>query len=219
MNILIIEDNRKLANNVAVILKENTYNAMVSYKGKDGLEKALKEDFDLIILDLALPDIDGIDVCKKLRSNKKKTPILMLTARIDIESKVEGLDCGADDYLTKPFESKELLARIRALTRRSSQVKRSKIKVGKSIEVDLASKSVRKNKTEIDLSPIEMRILEFLLLNKGKAKSAVEIYESAWGTENSEVLFSNSLKVHIAHLRRKLGNDIIKTVKGYGYMI
>jgi DNA-binding response OmpR family regulator len=143
----------------------------------------------------------------------------MLTARISLESKIEGLDCGADDYLTKPFLMDELLARLRALSRRNSKVKASTIIINGTLIIDQKAKSVRVNEKLIKLSPTEYRILEFLAINRGESKSHLEIYESVWGSQNSDILTSDTLKVHIASLRKKIGKDVIKTVREQGYMI
>ncbi|MBN2015296.1 response regulator transcription factor [Candidatus Dojkabacteria bacterium] len=219
MNILIIEDNKKLAENIKSVLKSENYNVEIALKGEEGLEKILTGSYNLVILDLALPDIDGIEICRRLRKKGVRTPILMLTARIDLESKVEGLDCGADDYITKPFDMEELLARIRALLRRNSRMKSSTITINDSVQVDLAEKSVKKAGKKIRLSPMEMRIIEFLLINRNKVKNASEIYEHVWGCHDSDILFSDSLKVHVSRIRKKLGGNTIKTVGGFGYLI
>lgn len=219
MNILIIEDNKKLAENIKTVLVHEKYVAEISNSGQDGINKACCNTYDLIILDLGLPDIDGIEVCNRLRKNNILSPILMLTARIDLESKVEGLDIGADDYLTKPFLMDELLARIRALLRRDSSHKQVEINIGNDIKINISNKSVFLRDEIVALSPNEYKIFEYLVLNKGGVRNATEIYESVWGSDNSEILFSDTLKVHIARIRKKLGADVIKTVKGFGYLI
>ena len=218
MNILIVEDNKKLARNIATVLRKQKYNVDLAFVGGDGLEMAQINSYGLVILDLALPDIDGVEVCCTLREEESSVPILMLTARVDLHSKVNGLDSGADDYLTKPFLMDELLARVRALMRRASKCKKSSIKLG-SVTIDLAGKTVKKDGGNIKLSPREMGLLEFLVFNKGKTKSASEIYESVWGSHDSDILFSDTLKVHVANLRKKLGKGILKTVTGFGYVI
>jgi len=219
MNILLIEDNIKMAENIKTVLCHEGYNVTHHEMGQKGFSEACINNYNLIILDLTLPDIDGIEVCQKLRKNKCITPILMLTARIDIDSKVDGLDSGADDYLTKPFLMDELLARIRSLIRRDSKNKSSLIQLVGNISINLASKQVLKSNLEVKLSPIQYNILELLAVNQGKNMSQLEIYELVWGTDNSEVLISDTLKVHIATIRKKLGKNIIKTVRDQGYMI
>lgn len=219
MNILLIEDNEKLAENISNVLRLENYKVTSCTVGKEGLTESLVNNYDLIILDLALPDIDGIKICTKIRADSCKTPILMLTARIGIDSKVEGLDSGADDYLTKPFLMDELLARIRALVRRNSRNKSTQIQINKNVKVDLAAKKVSRNNKELRLSPTEYRVLEFLVINQGKSVTQVEIYEGVWGSNNSDIFISDTLKVHIATLRKKIGDNIIKTVRSQGYMI
>lgn len=218
MNILLVEDNQKLSDNIKTVLTGNNYIVDQAFDAESALTKAIDNSYDLIILDLALPDGDGIDICKKIRNNAITTAILMLTARINLESKVEGLDEGADDYLTKPFLMEELLARIRALTRRNSVNKQSEIVV-QNLSINLTTKTVKKKNEEIQLSPIEMRILELLILKRGKTLSAMEMYESVWGSHDEDITFSDALKVHMSRLRKKIGEEIIKTIPGFGYII
>jgi DNA-binding response OmpR family regulator len=217
--ILIIEDNQKLAANITKVLaSENFATLSVSFGGK-GLQKAVYGRFDLIILDLNLPDLDGIQVCKQIREKSIKTPILMLTARIDLESKVEGLDLGADDYLTKPFLMDELIARVRAILRRSQLTKPRKMQI-ENWEIDLNLKQIinQETKKNAALAPLEFKIIEFLLENQGEVKTSEQIYKRVWG-DNTGSLFSTSLKVHIASIRKNLGADFIQTKKGFGYYI
>jgi DNA-binding response OmpR family regulator len=218
MRILVVEDNQKLASNIGVILRHQNYVVEIVNSGNAAIEQAQLNDYQLIILDLGLPDIDGIEVCRQLRSAEVTAPILMLTARIDLESKVTGLDTGADDYLTKPFLPEELLARVRALLRRQEASKVNVIIIA-DLKVNLATRQVWEKDRLVDLSPIELRILEFLLLARGSAKNAAEICSAVWGERESDAMFSDTLKVHIARLRKKLQADIIKTVPGWGYMI
>ncbi len=208
-----------MAENIATVLRHENYFIDIANDGETGLHKASTKNYNLVILDLNLPLLDGIEVCKKIREIGTKTPIIMLTARIDLDSRVEGLDSGADDYLTKPFMMEELTARIRALLRRESKVKNTKIELPGKITMDLAAKQISKKGIEVNLSPVEIRILEYLVTNRGHVKSPTEIYENAWGLYNEDVIFSDSLKVHIARIRKKLDPDIIKTVKGFGYVI
>lgn len=217
MNILIVEDNAKLAKNLEVILTQQNYCVDLAANASEGLRKAKINAYNLIILDLGLPDMDGIKVCEELRGSGADLPILMLTARIDTSSKVEGLDKGADDYLTKPFKIDELLARIRVLLRRKSDQKSPEIEFAGNVRIDLNRKKVQKDGEKVELTPIEFRILEFLAYAKGEVRSHDEIYEAAWGNLADDMAFSKSLKVHIAGIRKKLGKDIIKTSKGFGY--
>ena len=218
MNILLVEDNHKLSDNIKTVLKGNNYIVDQAFTAEEGLTKSVEHVYDLIILDLALPDGDGIDICRTMREQHITTSILMLTARMNLESKVEGLDGGADDYLTKPFLMEELLARIRALTRRSSVSKQTELSI-QDLTINLSTKTVKKEEEKIQLSPIEMRILELLILKRGLTVSATEIYESVWGSHDEDIIFSDALKVHMSRLRKKIGESIIKTVPGFGYSI
>jgi len=218
MQILLVEDTKKIAENISDVLRFEHFTVAVASTGEEALELIEVNTYDLIILDLSLPDIDGQEVTKILRKNKVTTPLLMLTARIDLDSKIEGLNSGADDYLTKPFLMDELLARVKALLRRTSSNKSNTVEI-KDLEIDLNTRQLKKNDQVVALSPIEMNILEFLIMNQGVVQSASQIYESVWGSHNSDVLFSDTLKVHIARLRKKIGADIIKTVPGSGYVI
>jgi DNA-binding response OmpR family regulator len=219
MNILVIEDNKKIGQNIQTVLNLVGYEVDLALTGDQGLEFFYSNKYDLIILDLALPDIDGFDICQQIREEGSAIALLMLTARIDLESKVKGLDKGADDYLTKPFLMDELLARVRALLRRQGNIKQTEFEIGDKVKVDLTKKKVTIDGNDGSLSPIEFRIIEYLLHFKGETRNAQQIYESVWGSDDSEILFSDKLKVHIAHIRKKLGNNIIKTVTGFGYMI
>jgi two-component system OmpR family response regulator/two-component system response regulator QseB len=218
MQILVIEDNFKLAANLKVILEGQGYGVSLAAKGTDGLNQIQAQEFDLIILDLNLPDIDGMEVCKIIRNLEVSIPILMLTARVDMDSKVKGLDLGADDYLTKPFEAEELLARIRVLLRRESKSKSAIIDLGE-IRVDLRCKKIYVKGIATAMSTTEMRIIEYLLNNRGKVCSQMDVYQSVWGDEVDSVMFSDTLKVHIARIRKKLGKDLIQTQLGQGYFI
>jgi len=218
MNILLIEDNKKMGENIATVLKSENYIIDTVGTVINAQYAVADNAYDLIILDLALPDGDGIALCKELRDQGFTNPILMLTAKISLESKVEGLDSGADDYLTKPFLMEELLARIRALSRRFSSEKQSEIRIG-DLTIDLSTKTIRRRTILIELSPIEMRIIECLLLSKGHIKTSTELYDSVWGGSEADIAFSETLKVHISRLRKKIGKEIIQTVPGFGYII
>ncbi len=222
MRILVVEDEQKLANAVKKSLEVEGYAVDTYQDGADGLEAALNEEYDLVILDLGLPSMDGLEICKRLRSKKKLIPILMLTARDAVKNKIEGLDHGADDYIIKPFDFEELLARIRALLRRP-QENRSPVLSAGDITFDPVAKNVTRGKTEIALSLKEMALLEYLLRNKGKVVSKTQIIEHVWGGEADP--FSNVVDVYIGYLRNKLekpfakSDKLIITVKGIGYKI
>jgi len=217
MHILIIEDQEKLADNIRQFLELEHYAVTVAHDGKEGFEKAMTQEVDLIILDINLPGMDGYLICTMLRQQKKNMPILMLTARTKQQEIVHGLNIGADDYLAKPFDLDELLARVRSLLRRKGEDKNPLLKTG-DITLDTNTHEVRKNDKKIGLSPKEYGLFEFLLRNKGMAQERTGIIEHVWGGRE-ELMFSQTVDVHIAYLRRKLGKEVIETVPGKGYLI
>jgi len=217
MSILIIEDNQKLATNIQQYLQAERFAVAVANDGEVGLQRARTETYDLIILDLNLPKRDGLEVCTLLRKEGLATPILMLTARVGTEHIVEGLNTGADDYLVKPFELDELLARVRALMRRATEKKDPLLRSGQ-LELNTLSHEVWYRKSPVQLSPKEYSLLEFLLQHAGEAQSRLSIIEHVWG-EDADLLFSQTVDVHVAYLRRKLGREVIKTIPGTGYLI
>lgn len=217
MNILLIEDQEKLAANISAFLRTETYAVTVSRDGKDGFEKAMTQAFDVVILDVNLPSIDGYRICSMLRESKKNMPILMLTARATQQEVIHGLNIGADDYLTKPFDLDELLARVRALLRRKSEEKAPILKTG-NITVDTNTREVKKDDMKVSLSPREYALFEFLLRKKGRVQERPTIIEHVWGGRD-DLMFSQTVDVHVAYLRRKLGKSVIETVPGQGYMI
>ena len=220
MRILIIEDEKKVASFIKKGLEEEYYAADIASDGKEGLKLAENEDYDLIIMDIMLPFIDGMTLTSELRKRKIPTPILMLTVRDSTDSKIEGLDAGADDYLTKPFAFEELLARIRALLRRNEKAKVSTLKV-KGITLDLISHRVIKDGIEIILTQKEFSILEYLLRNKNKVVSRTKlvehVYDYHFDTE------TNIIDVFINKLRTKIepgsATPLIHTIRGVGYII
>lgn len=217
MHILLIEDEKKLANNIRQYLEAETYAVAVEHDGKAGFERAMTQDFDVIILDINLPGMDGYVICSMLREHKKNVPILMLTARTKQKEIVYGLNIGADDYLTKPFDMEELLARLRAIIRRQSADKQAELKAG-DIVVDPNTRKVTRKGKEVDLAPKEYALLEFLMRNKGMVQDRPNIIEHVWGSRD-DLLFSQTVDVHIAYLRRKVGKDTIETVPGKGYLV
>jgi len=217
MHILLIEDQQKLADNTAKLLKLEHYTVTVAYDGRDGFEKALTQGIDLVILDINLPGMDGYLICSMLRQHGKKMPILMLTAKGKQQEIVHGLDIGGDDYLTKPFDFEELLARVRALLRRGPTTHSPILTTG-TITLNPSAKEVMKGKKKIDVSPKEFALLEYLLRNKGIAQDRPSIIEHVWGG-NDDLLFSQTVDVHIAYLRKKIGKSAIMTIPGRGYMI
>lgn len=217
MHILLIEDQEKLAENIRQFLELERYAVTVAYDGKEGFEKAMTQEVDLLILDVNLPGMDGYLICSMLREHKKNMPILMLTARTKQQEIVHGLNLGADDYLGKPFDLDELLARVRALLRRKSDEKQPQLTTG-SIVLDTNTHEVRRDGRRIDLSPKEYALLAFLLRNKGTAQERPRIIEHVWGGRD-DLMFSQTVDVHVAYLRRKLGKNVIETVPGRGYLI
>jgi DNA-binding response OmpR family regulator len=223
MRILIIEDEKRLADSIKKGLKQESYAVDVSYDGNDGFGMAVIQDYDLIILDLMLPGMDGMEICRKLRNEEKiKSSILMLTARGQIKDRVEGLNCGADDYLTKPFAFEELLARIKALLRRPKDLLGTVLSID-DLTLDTISYEVRRAGRPVILSKTEYALLEFLLKNKGKVLSKNQIIENVWDYD-ADVL-PNTVEVYIRYLRNKIEKPfkgkrpLIGTIRGFGYRI
>ncbi|ALM10461.1 MAG TPA: DNA-binding response regulator [Candidatus Peribacter riflensis] len=217
MHILLIEDQEKLADNIRQFLTLEHYAVTVAHDGKEGFEKAMTQEVDLLILDVNLPGMDGYLICSLLRQRKRDMPILMLTARTKQQEIVHGLNLGADDYLGKPFDLDELLARVRALLRRKGTTKQPRLTAG-SIVLDTNTHEVFREDKSVDLSPKEYGLFEFLLRNKGVVQERPRIIEHVWGGRD-DLLFSQTVDVHVAYLRRKLGKDAIETVPGKGYLV
>ena len=217
MHILLIEDHQTVARNVKKFLEMQQYTVSVAHDGKEGFEKAMTQDIDLLILDINLPGMDGYVLCSMLRQHEKTMPILMLTARSKQQEMVKGLNLGADDYLAKPFDLDVLLARVRALLRRHGTEKTPILKAGK-ITLDTNTQEVRHGKKKITLSPKEYALLEYLMHRKGIVQDRPSILEHVWGNKD-ELMFSNTVDVHMTFLRRKLGKDAIQTIPNKGYLI
>ncbi len=222
MRILIVEDDRKIANAIKKGLEQESFAVDVSYDGKDGVGNALTVEYDLIILDRMLPEVDGIAICRMLRDKKYKTPILMLTAKDKISDRVEGLDAGADDYLIKPFAFEELLARIRALMRRPKDVSENILKVG-DLELNRATYQVARDSEEIKLSTKEFALLEYLMRNTDRILTKDNIIEHVWDYDAD--ILPNTVEVYIGYLRNKIDKpfskkpNLIKTARGFGYRL
>ena len=217
MRILIVEDNQKLAGYIKKALEHNSYAVDCVYDGEMGEKHASSCNYDLIILDIILPKIDGVTLCKNLRSKNITTPIIMLTAKGELDDKVEGLDSGADDYLVKPFELEELLARMRALSRRP-QEKTGEVLRAQDILIDSAKYSAQKSGDQLPLTFKEYAVLEYLVRNKGKTITRDQILDHCWDFAYDS--FSNIVDVYIKQLRQKLDdktNKYIKTIRGIGY--
>jgi DNA-binding response OmpR family regulator len=215
MKILVVEDEHKITNSIKKGLEQEAYVVDVAFEGKTGFDLASSEKYDVIILDLMLPEMDGVEICTKLRAQKNQTPILMLTARGQLEDKISGLNSGADDYLVKPFAFAELLARVRALARRPQNVVTNVIKVGDLI-LNTSTFEVTHKKKLISLSRKEFTLLEFLMRHKNQILSKDTITNSVW--EYDADILPNTVEVYIGYLRKKIPN-MIKTIRGFGYKI
>jgi two-component system OmpR family response regulator len=215
MRLLVVEDEQDLQSAIVQALRENGYAVDAAGDGKEGLYKATSAEYDAIVLDLMLPNMNGYDVLNKLRPTCK-TPVLMLTARDSLPDRVKGLDAGADDYLTKPFEIPELLARLRALIRRAAGKASSQIVVGE-VAIDTATRTVTKSEKLIPLTPREYSLVEFLCVHKGELVTRSMIYEHLFDEEDDTL--SNLVDVHVSNVRRKLGKEFITTRRGEGYVI
>lgn len=216
MKILIIEDEHKIANSIKKGFEQEGWVSDVCYDGETGLDLSLSDEYDVILLDLMLPKMDGLEVCKNLRAEGKNTPVLMLTARGEVPDRVRGLDTGADDYLVKPFAFEELLARVKALTRRPRKMRDQKLSSG-DLVLDLSTFEVTKAGRPLSLSRKEFALLEYLLRNKGKVLSKENIINHVWNYESD--ILPNNVEVFIGYLRGKIGKEVIKTVRGFGYKI
>ena len=215
MKILVVEDEVQLADTLAEILKRNKYSVDTVFDGDDGLEYARTGIYDCILLDIMLPVRSGTEIVQILRREKNATPIMLLTAKSEVEDKIHGLDCGADDYLTKPFEFPELVARLRALGRRS-QPARTPVLEAHGVRLDPFRREVYRDGHFIHLSPKEFAVLQVLMEAEGGVLSAETLLEKAWDANADP--FTNSTRVTISHLRRKLGEPrVIQTVPGAGY--
>lgn len=221
MRILMVEDEKYMAEAVAQILKRNHYSVDLEYNGESGLDCGLSGIYDIIILDIMLPKIDGISLLKELRRNGIETPVILLTAKGETEDKVRGLDSGADDYLAKPFEAEELLARLRALGRRKSELVNEGILKYGDMKLDPLNLRLSCRKQEFKLTLKECQLLELLIKGKGIIISKNVIVEKLWGYE-TDVEYNN-VEVYVSFLRKKLrnikSNVFIQTVRGAGYVI
>ena len=223
MRILVVEDEHKIANSIKKGLEQETYAVDVAYGGEEGFDLASSEEYDVIILDLMLPGLDGLTICKKLRREENiHTPILILTAKGEVEDKVKGLNSGADDYLPKPFAFSELLARIRALARRPKQVLESSLTV-EDLTLNTLTYQVNRSGKNIELSKKEYALLEYLMRHNGKVLSKDQIINNVWDYD-SDVL-PNTVEVYIGYLRSKIdkpfknNKSLIHTVRGFGYRL
>ena len=215
MRILVVEDEPDLLRGLARALRDEGYAVDTASDGDDGLFKAQSINYDAVVLDVMLPQLDGWEVLRRLRT-AKKTPVLMLTARDRSADRVRGLDTGADDYLVKPFDLPELLARLRALIRRSASEARPALEIGE-VRIDLAARNVTLSGEPVALTAREYSLVEYLALHRGEVVTRTTLYEHLFD-ENDDTL-SNLLDVHVSNVRKKLGHDFIMTRRGHGYCI
>ncbi len=222
MRILVVEDEHKIANSIKKGLEQESYAVDVAYDGSQGYDLSSAEEYDVIILDLMLPLMDGITICKKLREDNIHTPVLMLTAKGDLEDRVNGLNAGADDYLAKPFAFEELLARVRALARRPKTAINS-ILTCADLSVNTQTYEVKRGKKEILLSRKEFALLEYLLRHSGTILTKDQIINHVWNYEAD--ILPNTVEVYIGYLRNKVDKPfakrrpLIQTVRGFGYRL
>jgi heavy metal response regulator len=220
MRVLIVEDEPKMAAFLKQGLEEQRYAVDVAHNGEDGLHWALNFPYDIILLDLMLPGLDGLELCRVLRDRHIQTPILMLTARDTVDDRVAGLDYGADDYLVKPFAFRELLARLRALSRRDTRHNSAVLQVG-DLVLDTVTHTARRGDKQIELSTKEYGLLEFLMLHPNQVLSRTVIAEHLWNYDYSPE--SNVVDVYIRYLRRKIDDGYedkyIRTIRGTGYQL
>jgi DNA-binding response OmpR family regulator len=216
MKVLVVEDDKKLADLLLRALSEEGYRVDVAGEGASVVERVSTGGYNLVVLDWMLPDVDGVTVCRRLRDARASVPVLMLTARGDVKDRVAGLDAGADDYLVKPFEIEELLARIRAIGRRGVDV--TKLRAG-AIEVDRVARQVRIGGSLLSLTAREYGILVYLVEHAGRAVSRSELLQNVWETTHDPG--TNVVEVHVSRLREKLGAHAatIETVRGQGYRL
>jgi two-component system OmpR family response regulator len=215
MRVLVVEDEPDLLRSLATALREEGYAVDTAETGDDGLYKAESWDYDAVVLDVMLPGLDGWEILGKLRRSKK-TPVLMLTARDAVRDRVRGLDLGADDYLVKPFNLPELLARVRSIIRRGAGTPNPLVSIG-LLAVDTTARSVSVDSEPVTLTAREYALIEYLVLRRGKVVSRAELYDHLFDEEDDSL--SNLLDVHVCNLRKKLGKDFIQTRRGHGYVI
>ena len=221
MNILIIEDEYSLADAIAETLKNDNFSVKIETNGEDGENEALTENYDLILLDVMLPKKNGFDILRTLEQEKIKTPIIMLTAKSEMEDKLNGLENGADDYITKPFAMRELMARIKAVLKRTNNIENTDYLEFGDLILDLKNAKLKCNNNEIQISGKELELLEQLLINKNQISSRESLAERIWGYENDSEY--NNVEVYITFVRRKLklidSKVTIKAVRGVGYKL
>ena len=216
MRVLLVEDDRRIAADVKAALTAAGYVVELARDGEDAWFRGDTEDYAAIVLDLGLPGMDGLSVLKRWRSNGRKTPVLILTARGTWAERVDGIDAGADDYLPKPFRIEELLARLRSIVRRSAGHASPTVSVG-DVTLDERLMKIRVRGIPISLSPLEYRLAAYLLMHRGRVITQQELSENIYGQDDAHD--SNAIEVLIGRVRRKLGADVIETRRGFGYLV
>lgn len=222
MRILVVEDEHRIAHSLQKGLEQEKYAVDIAYTGTEGYDLAASEEYDLIILDIMLPEMDGITICKKIREQKIHTPILLLTAKSQVHDKVQGLDTGADDYLTKPFSFEEFLARVRALVRRKGTETQLELSVD-DLSMNIQRFEVKRGGTTITLTNKEFSLLEFLMMKKGAIVTKDQIIQHVWNFDAN--ILPNTVEVYVKKLRDKIDGQfpekkqLIKTVRGFGYRL
>lgn len=223
MRILVVEDEHRIATSIKKGLQQESYAVDLAFNGNEGFDLASSEEYDIIILDLMLPGMDGLTICKKLREEEQiHTPILMLTAKSSIEDKITGLNSGADDYLPKPFAFNELLARVKALSRRPSKTLNTVLKSG-DLTLNTLNFEVKRAGKQIELSKTEYSLLQYLLINKGKTLTKEQIIAHVWNYDSN--ILPNTVEVYIGYLRTKIDKtfkekpQMLKTIRGFGYKL
>lgn len=215
MKVLVVEDERPISDLIAVYLRREGYDVQACFDGESGLVTAHKETFDLIILDVGLPKLDGTQVCRQLRAENNWTPIIFCTARDDEVDRVLGLELGADDYVTKPFSPRELVARVKAIVRRSAQ-QVNELLDEEGVQLNLKTRRASHNGTPVFLTATEFDLVAYLMARPGQVIERSELLENVWGI--SEGLGTRTVDVHVAQIRMKFGTDApIRTVRGVGY--
>ena len=221
MNILIIEDEYSLADAISETLKNEKFNVTIKTDGEDGEDEALTQNYDLVLLDVMLPNKNGFEILRYLRNQKIKTPIIMLTAKSEIEDKLNGLEHGADDYITKPFAMRELIARVKAVLKRTNNLENTDCLEYGDLVLDLKNAKLKCNNNEIQISGKELELIEQLLINKNQISSREALAERIWGFENDSEY--NNVEVYITFIRRKIklidSKVNIKAVRGVGYRL
>jgi len=222
MNVLIVEDERSLSHEMEIYLTKQNFNCDVAFNGKSGTDMVLSNEYDFVLLDLGLPDIDGLELLREAKKKKCEAAFIILTARSEVEDKIKGLDLGADDYIGKPFSLAELQARMQAILRRKHGLKSNVMQIA-DYEIDISNRTVHCNGNLINLTKKEFDLLHYLGLHKNRVLTRTQLTEHIWGDVLDDDYKSNYIDVHIKNLRKKLSTqgsvDWFETVRGVGYRV